>query len=307
MITIIFGAGASLGSGMTQPYNAPLGNQLFGKLVSLNGAFSRLPKEIKMSFEKDGFESGMKKISNNSVIINPLQKEIACYLSKFKSTPCNAYTRIFYKLRHLMDSINIATLNYDMLIEQSLKLNGQNYCYNSSGRGVSLIKPHGSSNFIPCFPEGVNIGPITAVNCAGSFVSTDITKALNSHGDIVEWCHDPKNISLSPVLCMYEEGKRAVMNHDTIKKIQEDYNNAIAASSLVVLVGIKYIEHDHHVWEPIENSNSSIIIVDIKPGDTENWANKIGKKYISIAAGFDESVHNIVKLIRRHTNDELFK
>ena len=83
MITIIFGAGASYDSGRTIPYNPPLGKDLFERLVSLKGAFYNLSDETKKVFIDDGFEAGMAKIPNDSRQINPLQREIAIYLSKF--------------------------------------------------------------------------------------------------------------------------------------------------------------------------------------------------------------------------------
>ena len=56
MVTLIFGAGASFGSGNCYPTNPPLGNDLFNELVKLDGAFSRLDKKMKNEFKKKGFE-----------------------------------------------------------------------------------------------------------------------------------------------------------------------------------------------------------------------------------------------------------
>ena len=55
MVTLIFGAGASFGSGNCYPTNPPLGNDLFNELVKLDGAFSRLDKKMKNEFKKKGF------------------------------------------------------------------------------------------------------------------------------------------------------------------------------------------------------------------------------------------------------------
>lgn len=157
MITIIFGAGASKGSGSCSPENPPLGNHLFGKLEELKGAYYNLSDGSKRRFRDEGFEAGMATIANDSRVINPLQKELACYLSKFTVEKGNAYIRLFNKLRSCMNQINIVTLNYDLLIEQSLARQGFIVDYNSSGNGIGLLKMHGSSNFLPQLPQGTTM------------------------------------------------------------------------------------------------------------------------------------------------------
>ncbi|PTT26913.1 hypothetical protein, partial [Aeromonas sp. HMWF017] len=199
MITLIFGAGASYGSGRTIPYNPPLGNYLFDNLESLNRAFAALPQDIKNVFIERGFEEGMVYIANDSRKINPLQKEIACYLSKFKITPENAYARLFNKLRRYMREINIVTLNYDTLIEQALGLTGYPSDYNFSGQGVNVLKPHGSSNFLPRIPNGFSFSGNTMIGC-GTFFEGLQTDAVSTHEEVVSWCGDPRNSDLSPVL-----------------------------------------------------------------------------------------------------------
>ncbi|HHQ4630828.1 TPA: hypothetical protein ACSQ1O_002278 [Aeromonas hydrophila] len=303
MITIIFGAGASYGSGMTIPYNPPLGNKLFENLVGLKGAFSKIPEATRYIFEKNGFEDGMATIPNDSRIINPLQKEIACYLSKFQATPNNAYTRLFNKIRRIMPSVNIVTLNYDTLIEQALALNGYPTDYNASGNGVTLLKPHGSSNFLPQIQNGCTFDNLVSVDC-GTFIEGLQTKPASTYAEVKSWCNDPRNNSLSPVLCMYAKGKRVVINPGLINNIQSNYNSLISKSNLVVLVGIKYIEHDSHIWQPLENYNASLLIVDPYPQETIEWVRRVEKQDVHvISSGFNDSVWKIAKLIRQHVNN----
>ena len=155
MVTILFGAGASFGSGSCSPYSPPLGNDLFLKLNEQGGNFSNLNEDIKLKFIEHGFESGMASIEDNSRNITPMQKEMACYLSKFSIKNDNAYARLFNKLRTYLSDITIVTLNYDLLIEQAILMNGYNVDYNADGKGISLLKPHGSSNFLPQLPDGM--------------------------------------------------------------------------------------------------------------------------------------------------------
>jgi hypothetical protein len=297
---LIFGAGASYGSGRTIPYNPPLGNYLFDNLVSLNRAFAALPQDIKDVFIERGFEEGMAYIANDSRKINPLQKEIACYLSKFKITPENAYARLFNKLRRYMSEINIVTLNYDTLIEQALGLTGYPSDYNCSGQGVNVLKPHGSSNFLPRIPNGCSFSGNTMIGC-GTFFEGLQTDAVCTHEEVVSWCGDPRNSDLSPVLSLYEKGKRVVINSALINKVKEDYKGVISTSELIVLIGIKYIEHDSHIWQPLEESYADLLVVDPYPQDTNEWLNRTKKDSAEVICnGFEDSVLAIARTVKRY-------
>lgn len=297
LISIIFGAGASFGSGGCSPDNPPLGNDLFRNLENLKGAFYKLNNESKMVFNTDGFEAGMATVANDSNIINPLQKELACYTSSFSILPCNAYARLFNKLRSCINAVNVITLNYDLLIEQSLASHGFNVDYNANNNGVNLLKLHGSSNFLPQLPAGMTLSGNTMRGC-GTFVEGLKTQAVSTGEEVKAWCNDQKNSDLSPVLSMYAEGKRVVVNSGLINETQNKYSGVVAASKLAVLVGIKYISNDTHIWEPLEKYKPHLLIVDPFPQSTIDWANKNNFNRVSVIKnGFDKSVWDITKVV----------
>lgn len=295
LISIIFGAGASYGSGGCSPTNPPLGNDLFRELEELKGAYYNLHDDSKRAFRNEGFEAGMAIIADDSRVINPLQKELACYLSNFSVKRDNAYVRLFNKLRGCLDQINIVTLNYDLLIEQSLANHGFGVDYNASGDGISLLKPHGSSNFLPQLPDGMTLSGNTMIGC-GTYVEGLETHAVSTVSEVREWCDDPRNSDLSPVLAMYAEGKRVVVNRNLISNTQKRYSEVIAASKLVVLVGIKYTPHDAHIWEPIERARPNLFIVDPHPQSTIEWARKGNMTGVRVVEkSFDKAVWDLTK------------
>lgn len=300
LISLIFGAGASFGSGGCSPKKPPLGNDLFNELEGLNGAFSQLTESSKEVFRTDGFEAGMATVADDSRIINPLQKELAIYFSKFTIKPDNAYVRLFNKLGNCLGQINIATLNYDLLIEQSINSQGHVFDYNAENQGVHLLKLHGSSNFLPQIPNGSVFSNNTMIGCQSYFEGLN-TKAVSTAQEVKSWCKDPKNSDLSPVLAMYAEGKRVVINRNLIQNTQKKYSELIAKSQLVILVGIKYIPRDTHVWGPIEQARSDMLIVDPYPQDTVGWvtANNFDNVTV-IKKSFDSSVWDITKAIHRY-------
>ena len=301
-ITLLFGAGASYGSGACHPHTPPLGNNLFTELEKHGKAFSNLSAHNKKIFIDHGFELGMASLPNDSRILNPLQKEIALYLSKFTIKPENAYVRFFSKLKLLLPSITIATLNYDILIEQALGYIGipTDYNFPPKNNHINILKPHGSSNFLLDIDQCPRVSGLTLIDCQ-SFYDGFPTKAVQSHDEVKAWCSDIRSSDFSPVLALYEKGKRVVVNNTLIKEIQDNYANAISSSDLVVLVGVKYIEHDEHIWKPLENNKTNLIIVDPHPNDTISWVRKNQFKDITlIEKGFNESVIPLSRKIKLH-------
>ncbi|WP_290580211.1 hypothetical protein [Ketobacter sp.] len=239
----------------------------------------------------------MATVADDSRVINPLQKELACYLSSFSVKPDNAYVRLFNKLRSCLDRINIVTLNYDLLIEQSLTNHGFGIDYNANGGGINLLKPHGSSNFLPQLPKGLTISGNTMIGC-GTYVEGLETKAVSTVDEVMTWCKDPRNSDLSPVLAMYAEGKRVVVNRNLITNTQKKYSEIISSSKLVVLVGIKYIQHDKHIWEPIENARPNLFIVDPYPNSTIDWIKDKSITGVTVVKkGFDEAIWDLTKSV----------
>lgn len=237
----------------------------------------------------------MATVADDSRVINPLQKELACYLSSFSVKPDNAYVRLFNKLRSCLDRINIVTLNYDLLIEQSLANHGFGVDYNANGDGINLLKPHGSSNFLPQLPKGLTISGNTMIDC-GTYVEGLETKAVSSVDEVRTWCNDPRNSDLSPVLAMYAEGKRVVVNRNLITNTQKKYSEIVSSSKLVVLVGIKYIQHDKHIWGPIENARPNLFIVDPYPKSTIDWVKDKRIAGVTVVEkGFDKAIWELTK------------
>ncbi|MBN3136140.1 hypothetical protein [Pectobacterium punjabense] len=296
MISILFGAGASFGSENGHPA-PPLGDALFDALDSLGGAYSKLTNEQKINFREHGFEIGMLTIPNNSVIINPLQNELAIYLSSFHPSKDSAYIKLFKMLGDKTKKINILTLNYDLLIEESLIYAGNKFVqYGVFDNEISVLKVHGSSNFIPHI-SGL-IGNMVAIDC-GSFVETNQMKILNNHEEINAWCKSSHAQSLSPVMCMYNKEKRAVINNEMLNSFRGEYNKAILSSDFIVIIGVKFIPHDNHIWDSIMSSDIKLIIVDPYPSDLFiDTLREMKIEYILIKKPFHRAVTRLSGIIR---------
>ncbi|HDK6186631.1 TPA: hypothetical protein ACNVU1_003314 [Klebsiella variicola] len=311
MITIIFGAGASWDSEIAAMKNngmtPPLGDYLFSKLDALNGATSRLDENTKKVFIEDGYEAGMERLPPSSGTLFPILKESACFLSSFTPSPENAYTRLFNRLKNNITKITIATLNYDMLIEKSLMDLSINMSYicEDDYNGAKVIKFHGSSNLVPVIPQGVNISGVTMTSDKGVFLETDSVEFLRGHEDIVRWCNNPRNESLCPIMCLYNKEKRVLVSKRAVNEIQEKLSHSIEQSKEIILVGVKYISHDTHLWDLVFKSQCHVVIVDPYPSDELiDILKQNGNETTIIEKGFYESVNRLAGLINSFIRKE---
>lgn len=304
MVTLIFGAGASWDSENEVIRNKgktpPLGDSLFDKLNSLNGPTSKLDENIKRVFIEDGYEAGMDELHPSSRILFPILRESACFLSSFSPSPANAYTRLFNRLKNNITKISIATLNYDMLIEKSLMDLSINISYICEDyyNGAKLIKFHGSSNLVPILPNKMIIYGAKMISEKGVFIETNSVEYLRSHEDIVSWCKNPRNESLCPIMCLYNKEKRVLITKRAIDGIQKKLSDAIEKSNAIILVGVRYVSHDTHLWSLIFKSKCHVVIVDPYPSEELTASlRQNGNEVTIIKAGFYQSVIRISRLI----------
>jgi hypothetical protein len=297
-VVFLFGAGASYGSGDCKPHAPPLGTRLFDELEKQGGAFSALSESTKAFFRENGFEAGMASVPNHSTLINALQREVAIYLSKFAAPPHNAYSRLFRRLRSVMSSVVVATLNYDLLIEGSLQQSVGGFAYSTRGTLTPLLKLHGSSNFLCRLPFGISqIGE--SFDCE-RFIEGAETFIAKSTAEIHAWCKDSNNSQLSPVLAVYEKGKRVPINSSLVEQIQQEFRGAVDRASLLVIIGTNYIPEDTHIWSTLEATSARKLIVDPYPNRLRDWAIKTRGETTIIEGGFNNHVLPISSFIRDH-------
>ena len=301
MISILFGAGASYGSERFGIEIPPLGNNLFHELDRLGGCFNKLSGELKNNFLVQGFEAAMLEIPNDSKVLNPLQNELALYLSGFTPSDNSAYVSLFSKISDISKP-QLITLNYDLLIEKSLELL-QKDIGNNINSYPQLLKLHGSSNFMPDF-RNININEISAFGYA-SFIETDDIKVLKHH-EIKPWV-EKYHFDSSPVMCMYSKDKRMITCPSYFNMAKKEFINKVSKTKLMIIIGTKYTPHDKHIWDVIlSNKKSRIILIDPYPdNDLKKFINKKNrrvKKDEIIEKSFSDSVDDIVKIINTEIN-----
>ena len=114
---IIFGAGASYGSGNVKPCPPPTGDKLFEKLArQFPCGWGRITGGLKNTFEND-FEKGMVELGKSSPQdMVPLQKNMAEYFFKYSLGPNNLYSKLAYRINPTKWDGAFVTLNYERLL-----------------------------------------------------------------------------------------------------------------------------------------------------------------------------------------------
>ena len=246
---ILFGAGASYGSGDVFPERPPLGGGLFGELARCYpGTWGTLPEEIRSSFCKD-FEIGMRALwEGYSWIVPRLMQEMALYFVQFR--PRSAGSTLYCTLaKELLrngakDPPLISTLNYECLIE--LAISGQSLTVNYGEfpgpiGTVTVWKLHGSCNFLP---EGIQANrSVTFTRDVLFDTSLRVAADLN---EVCEFCLADN--ALPPAMCLFMEGKPAQVSRSSILAIQESWRSIVSAAEQVFLVGVRPNPADDHLW-----------------------------------------------------------
>ncbi len=282
-VVLLFGAGASAFSGACHPSCPPLGDGLFDALYNEGLPASSLDKKHIDVFRKDGFEAGMDSVAElGSQFVVPLQKQLAIFLSKFEIRAENHYLNLVKHLGDQCKQICFSTLNYDVLLEQALSQHGILFnCnpYKNSETNAQVLKPHGSSNFLPRLPKHIHLNNIET-GVRGSIIEGFGTDVVTSHNEIVKWCEDAHHNAIPPAMSLYAKGKNCLANSKDIEQIQDHWGEIVMKAKLVVLIGVRCTVEDTHIWEPIKKSKCRLAVVDPNKSEIREWAANNGGQYI---------------------------
>ncbi|RZA33178.1 MAG: hypothetical protein EOP92_22250 [Lysobacteraceae bacterium] len=215
------------------------------------------------------FEEGMQlALEYGSQSVAPLLRTMAKYLGRFEPCGCpeNGYRQLLKGIRRNLAHINFATLNYDLLFDRVALGEGLNLNFGGprSRAGVSVLKPHGAADLL----VDLETSELENVNFVGfsNYVQA-ATRRANSPEEIVSWCDDPRNGSVAPVMSVYALGKRTPYNGDTVIHQRDLWSRLVLRAKRIVIVGVKLVEEDEHIWAPLAANRGAIMYVNINAGD----------------------------------------
>lgn len=239
---VLFGAGASHGSGNVLPYAPPLGNGLFLKLLEIKGVNSLIPEKIQKTFERN-FEEGMAEyvdyMDGNTM---SFQRILAGYLAKFVPLEQNNYIKIVQTLNS--SRVIYSSLNYDLLLELSVGCLGRMVRYSSKPHlnDIRILKLHGSCNFWPDIPAKFT-------NCTFSGVEgADIVSPIVvlNRPETLRRCATED--SIAPAMARFAVGKKVAVCPDAVSEQYEMWKHQVKKSSKIFIIGVRVHEVDEHIW-----------------------------------------------------------
>lgn len=265
-VVLLFGAGASFGSGglWNRP---PLSKDLLGSLSSeYPGTWGHIPSKIRMSFEDPekgiDFERGMGRLYQCQVkgeITNlaELLKDMGRFFSHFSIVryDSNQYYKILttFKDSILAGEIILVTLNYECLIELAASKAGMKTIYWGDSTGARLLKLHGSCNFI-----------LPSVSGTGKFILGSGT--IRGPLAVI----DPQSVDTEldsrpapPAMSLFNIEKTDLICPDKLLDLRKEYEESVRSAELAIVVGVyPRLAGDIHVWNPLKSMNGKLGIVD---------------------------------------------
>ena len=269
---IIFGAGASFGS--NNQHVPPLGDNLFRALQKFNPpGWGALPKDIGSQFLVD-FEIGMVKLAESHSHSMPiLQRAMAAFFFNYQPTINNLYQLLAKRIKTSDWRGPLVTLNYERLLEISLCHEGIQPVVDtpSMSKGqVELCLPHGCCHI---FSKGVQASA-NGVSFSGVDVSFD--GGIEIISDPNQFSHRIYNDAVPPVMSYFEPSKNTSAGVSFINKQRHRWSQIATDSENIAIIGVRVREHDSHIWETLESTNSRIIYCSgTEAGDEfSSWAKK---------------------------------
>lgn len=224
----------------------------------------------------------------------PVQRLTALYLSQFKIEHGNHYLRLMAGLRpNLGMGVTFGTLNYDLLLEQALNSVGWNIRYQYPPRAiprpeVSVLKLHGSSNFLSKLPPDTIFGD-NKFFVTEKYVDGMPMDLVTSHEEVQAWINEPRYRNLTPVLSVYGPGKTSPYNQSFIDHGQAYWRECLLEAKIIVLIGINYVPHDTHLFKPLATAPGVIAVVNPDYASYTPWIRDQRKgTTFHLASAFEE-------------------
>lgn len=311
-VVVLFGAGASAFSGAVRyrdelGRNPPLGcgsTGLFAVLEREGGIAATLPAHVRAALTED-FEAGMRLLEGMPGTWHvAFQRQIALHLASYRAKPGNHYLQLWAAGDMRSKEIQYSTLNYDMLLDQALAAYGLRLegcpMDSPSPHFVTLLKLHGACNILARIENHIQGNEVLDASFGyHSPVGGNVGKLYlaGSQKEIERWCRDKRNEQFAPLAAQYVREK-AFLTHDAaFKEMQKFWAKKVVSAKLVVLVGVRFVAGDDHIWDPLMVTNADLLVVDPSFGPIEAWGKPRSRQPRQIAKSFSE-VAAIQEVIR---------
>ncbi|MBU3541367.1 hypothetical protein [Polynucleobacter sp. UB-Tiil-W10] len=282
---IIFGAGASAGS--TKVNAPPIGENLFGELANFDPVgWGSIPDSQKTVFQGD-FESGMMRLAqfdNNK--LPPLQKSMAAFFFQYAPDTQNLYRKFCERLKNTEQSIGLASLNYERLLELAIA---------DTGQDLEICLPHGCCNI---FCDGATTDTLGAEFPGTGVTTTGLIYSINDRSQFnYKLAHD----SFPPVMSYFEPYKRVTSGVNFIDEQKQKWSALCEAAKEIYVIGIKPRPGDSHIWGTLGSTHSKLIYCSGSNGALQfkEWSQSLNRtsEDLILDGRFEEEFEKICDLI----------
>jgi hypothetical protein len=258
MTIVLFGAGASFGSGEVYPYPPPLGSGLYSELRKAYPQWASLPSDLEMKFASN-FEEGMGEIiSKYGMAISPLMQRMAVYFAGFslRKNSDNLYVSLLSELkrRDKLSKTILATLNYECLLEMSAYINQieQSY-FDVRPNSANIWKIHGSCSFKFSGMNATRAVRMSGYNLQGGFtIVPDLREIISYYNG---------DTSLYPAMCLFAKDKPIHVSTDIILEQIRKWQQLVLNATKIIIIGVRPFEEDSHIWNFVANSDAQVVMV----------------------------------------------
>ena len=296
-VVFLLGAGASYGSGEANPYPPPLGAGLISELRDCSGAAARIPPALLSIFEKN-FEEGMSRFrEERDTETTELLRDMSAYFAQFSPGPTNLYHKFVSIIRRSARTPTIATTNYDLMLEQAITRAGLLIAYAGHPvprNNISLLKIHGSCNFLP----DVEANAMSGVTFSGNGANFEgPLRIARSTMEIAEFCRNQD--SLAPAIAVYSPGKKVLFCPSFVARQQEQWREEVAGARRIYVIGMRVLPSDNHIWNVLAQSRARLYYVGMEPNEFLAWAETAQRRDVfAIAQTFADALPILTRQVR---------
>ncbi len=231
---------------------------------------------------------------DHNIWTSELLRDMARFFSVFEPSEGNLYMALIAALGGTRKKAIFATTNYDLLIEHAIVRSGLLISYgglSAAPRNISVLKIHGSCNFLP------DMGTVRIRGIAfdlsqagvGAAVLNAPIRVARSTKEILQFCATED--AIGPALAMYHPSKRVLYSTAFVKGQQDAFLSSVKSASRIYLIGLRVHAVDEHIWQPLAAAKSPLFYVGREPDDFHQWARENRRKTaFSIANSFSEAL-----------------
>ncbi|MGH7520576.1 MAG: hypothetical protein ACREMI_04815 [Gemmatimonadales bacterium] len=252
--------------------------------------------ELTKAFQRN-FEDGMDQFrKQRNTDLSELIRDMARYFVRFSPGPQNLYRRLIRLIAKQRKDIVLASINYDILLELSINAEGYAVAYNYlppvPANNVSVMKLHGSSNFLPDVRPNQFQDFSVVVNETGSILDGPV-KAVDARG-VLEFC-SRENV-VAPVLALYVKGKQVLFGRSFTEAAMGRWRDIVSTTARVFVVGVHPNPDDDHIWGTLARSGCRLFYVGPDRDSFLRWASNERRGRVHY---FAESFETAIPLLGR--------